>query len=356
MIDKSLRSTIIELKRGIYDQLGIPLHHWFLTSCGGRLLLDSRTLTHYGIRHRAKVLMRIRLKGGAPVPRSCLRKRQAPWSSSKKSNKSEQLSRTTFSLPRRSKRLNLKRRKTENEKSLDSHTESSVNQANQLNKTRFQEDLADSHNSVAVKPLIFGKSFVISSAHAHTGLSQELEDLTISDNPAFQTGCKGKSANIDSTTFDKLVTEDLFNKSVNSNHHPNIPQYADSLQNQVEDSANGAKQLPKLKSFKPREVSSKGYEQRVGISENMRKAPVFQEDFAEVCLNNEWVKLEILKRNVDVDGVCLAQRLDGCGQRLMVNTKDLVPFGSNDQESWWQIRKRVEFEKVKELLEKEVDY
>ena len=85
----------------------------------------------------------------------------------------------------------------------------------------------------------------------------------------------------------------------------------------------------------------------------MSKAPVFQEDFAEVCLNNEWLKIEILKRNVDVEGVCLVQRLDGCGERFMVNAKDLAPFGSSEQESDWQIRKRVQYEKVKELLEKE---
>ena len=49
----------------------------------------------------------------------------------------------------------------------------------------------------------------------------------------------------------------------------------------------------------------------------------------------------------------MVQRLDGWGQKLKVNTEDLAPFGSHDKESEYQFRKRVDFEKVKELLEKE---
>ena len=122
------------------------------------------------------------------------RKRQAPWSSSKESKQSKQLTRTTFSMPRQSKRLSLKRRKKENEESFDRDVEFCVNQVNQLNKTRFPKELANSHNSAVAEPLIFGKSIPISITRAHTGLSQELEDLRITDNPTLQAGCKGKSA------------------------------------------------------------------------------------------------------------------------------------------------------------------
>ena len=52
-------------------------------------------------------------------------------------------------------------------------------------------------------------------------------------------------------------------------------------------------------------------------------------------------------------GACLVQRLDGQGGKFMVNTKDLASFGSNDPESERQIQKRVEYEKVKDLLDEE---
>ena len=38
-------NTVFELRKKIYDILGIALNHWRLGSCGGKLLWDSRTLS-----------------------------------------------------------------------------------------------------------------------------------------------------------------------------------------------------------------------------------------------------------------------------------------------------------------------
>ena len=107
------------------------------------------------------------------------------------------------------------------------------------------------------------------------------------------------------------------------------------------------------KSLKPPEKTSNECGLSLEAPKSINQPTAFEDFFAETLLNNEWVKVKIVERNVRAGGGCLVQRLDGRGQRFMVNTEDLATPGSNDPESEWQIRKRVEYDKLEELLEKE---
>ena len=177
----NLRSMIKDLRKKIYVQLGIPVHHRRLTSCGGRLFLDNRTLAYYNIRDREIVEIRLRLKGGGLETGYQSRKRLAPWSASKKTKHLKQLTKTTLNVPRWSERLSLKRRKKENKEYLGHKIEACDNQENQFSTMRPQKELVDAPNYVAVAPPIFSTSLPMPTS-ASTGLSQELEDLMISDN------------------------------------------------------------------------------------------------------------------------------------------------------------------------------
>ena len=168
---------------------------------------------------------------------------------------------------------------------------------------------------------------------AHTGLSQELEDLAISDNHVLQTCSTGKPENVDSTTIDKLVTEDQFIESPKSDQHSKMPRSDDSLLKQEEGHAICAKEKPLPKPLKPPEKTSNECGLSSETPKSFNKPTAFQEDFVETLLNNEWVKVEIVERNVRAGGGCLVQRLDGRGHRFMVNTEDVAPLGSNDPES-----------------------
>ena len=83
------------------------------------------------------------------------------------------------------------------------------------------------------------------------------------------------------------------------------------------------------------------------------KPLTFQGDFGEILLKNEWVKVEIIERDVATGGGCSVQRLHGFGQRFLVNIGDLSPLGSHDPESEVNIWKRKEYNILKDLLEKE---
>ena len=79
----------------------------------------------------------------------------------------------------------------------------------------------------------------------------------ISANHVLQIGSKGKSGIIDSTMFDKLVTEDTFNEFLEINKHPKIPRSDNSMHDHREDSANWAKGSPKPEFVKQPAVISK---------------------------------------------------------------------------------------------------
>lgn len=71
-----------------------------------------------------------------------------------------------------------------------------------------------------------------------------------------------------------------------------------------------------------------------------------QGSFAEVWLDDEWVKVEVLKREGLSVGNYLVERIDGCGSPFEVKAKELEDFGSHDPESEHQILEREEFEKL----------
>ena len=62
--------------------------------------------------------------------------------------------------------------------------------------------------------------------------------------------------------------------------------------------------------------------------------------------------VEIVSSERFPEEVFLVQRIDNCGHRFWVKTRKLARFGSHDPESGHQIQKRMEFEKLEELLAK----
>ena len=80
------------------------------------------------------------------------------------------------------------------------------------------------------------------------------------------------------------------------------------------------------------------------------KPSVFKETFAEVWLDDEWVKVEVLKRKGLSEGNYQVERIDGCGSTFEVKAWELEDFGLHDPESEHQIWEREEFEKLEKLL------
>ena len=103
----NLQTFIIDLRKNIYAELGISTNYWCLSSCGGRLYSDKRTLAYYGIRENDTLFMRLLLKGGAPAPKVQSRKRTTPWNATNRTKQFEQPKRTIAAMPRRSARLSI---------------------------------------------------------------------------------------------------------------------------------------------------------------------------------------------------------------------------------------------------------
>ena len=59
-----LQITIIQVRRRIFDLLGIHLNCWRLFSFGGKLFWYNRTVADYDIQNRATLYVRLLLKGG----------------------------------------------------------------------------------------------------------------------------------------------------------------------------------------------------------------------------------------------------------------------------------------------------
>ena len=57
-----------------------------------------------------------------------------------------------------------------------------------------------------------------------------------------------------------------------------------------------------------------------------------EEDFAEICLDDEWVKVEILKRDCPSKGIFSVRRLDS-GKQFEVEIMKLARWGSHEKES-----------------------
>ena len=89
------------------------------------------------------------------------------------------------------------------------------------------------------------------------------------------------------------------------------------------------------------------------VSDALGKSTVWEEPFAEVRLDDEWVKVEILTREVLTEGTYLVERLDRFGPPFEVKAQELTSFGSHEPETKWETWKREEFEKLEELLKKE---
>ena len=77
---------------------------------------------------------------------------------------------------------------------------------------------------------------------------------------------------------------------------------------------------------------------------------VWKETFAEVLVDDEWVKVEVLMKEDGNDGVYWVKPLDGSERQLKVNILELKAFGSHEPESDHDIEKRLEFEKLEKLL------
>ena len=74
-----------------------------------------------------------------------------------------------------------------------------------------------------------------------------------------------------------------------------------------------------------------------------------EEDFAEIWLDDEWVKVEILKRDWPSVGIFSVRRLES-GKQLEVEVWKLARLGSNEKESLWEIEKQRAYDQVEQLL------
>ena len=88
-------------------------------------------------------------------------------------------------------------------------------------------------------------------------------------------------------------------------------------------------------------------------SVKLNRSLVSDEDFAEVMLEGEWVKVEIVSRERSSDGYYLVQRVDNISDRFKVEAQRLTRLGSHDPESEYEIQKRMEFDKLNDLLKTE---
>ena len=62
------------------------------------------------------------------------------------------------------------------------------------------------------------------------------------------------------------------------------------------------------------------------------------------------MKIEIVSRKRQHEGIYLVQRIDHSGRRFEIEISKLTRFGSHDPESELDIQKRIEFERFEELL------
>ena len=85
--------------------------------------------------------------------------------------------------------------------------------------------------------------------------------------------------------------------------------------------------------FEPSETS----ERKCSISEMSTEHLVFEEVFAEVRLNDEWLKVEVVGRHGSTDENYLVQRIDGFGLPFKVKASQLSSFGSNDPKTEHEI-------------------
>ena len=68
--------------------------------------------------------------------------------------------------------------------------------------------------------------------------------------------------------------------------------------------------IPKSSEQLSKETLNKGRLSSV-TPQGLTKPPCFKDDFAEIFLNNRWVKVEIVDRNLSPGNAYLVQRLDG---------------------------------------------
>ena len=64
------------------------------------------------------------------------------------------------------------------------------------------------------------------------------------------------------------------------------------------------------------------------------------------------MKIEIISRERQPEGIYLVQRADHGGHRFEVKTSELTSFGSHDPESERQVQKAIEFARLEDLLKK----
>ena len=84
---------------------------------------------------------------------------------------------------------------------------------------------------------------------------------------------------------------------------------------------------------------------------NIGDSAAWKDDFAEIWLNDTWVKVKVEWREGSQTGKCSVKRCDGFGEQFLVKAAELARFGSHDPESKLEIWKRLEYEKLEKLLD-----
>ena len=177
-------------------------------------------------------------------------------------------------------------------------------------------------------------------AMGHTGLTQEIEELNL-------TGVKqGGDAVGEEQHVNTTLSEDI---RLNTMKPSLIDKEATPLSNRPRDGCDTGKQKISTKVTLKLDGCKMS---KLPRTEQMINRLVWKETFADILLDDEWVKVEVLKKEDGNDGVYWVKPLDGSERQLKVNMLELKAFGSHEPESDRDIEKRLEFEKLEKLLVK----
>ena len=197
-------------------------------------------------------------------------------------------------------------------------------------KPNLEKDLED--NSIgSLNP---GASIPVSveSNDSHTGLTQEMNDLVLSDNTLTlldnlvspdQEDSRLEDENTINTNIDTFVDEEKSKNQcaiVNATFNHRSPLLSLVCRPDSINSPNVKEKELELFTGNKRTLDSRR-------TLELNKSLVWEEEFAEVLLEDEWVKVEIVSRERFAKGVYLAQRIDNCGHRFWWKLRGLLVLG-----------------------------
>ena len=213
----------------------------------------------------------------------------------------------------------------------------------------FDLEKGVSDNSIAPVTPTEVYSDSVTSDDCHTGLTQDIAELVISGSyvRADQEVCLLEDGNTGTTNISSCGDEKELEsriETINVTSNNQCPLASEVL----------APENLNLSYEKGDKLQLSRNKHAVDSGESVKlNSLVWGEDFAEVLLQDEWVKVEIVSRDRISEGVYVVRRIDNSGHRFEVEAQGLTRFGSHDPKSERQIKKAIERDRIKELLKKQ---